>query len=122
MFWGTFRWEKVGPGLFFEVEKGKHINSIMYHDQVLAGPLNDFWSESFLEADQLWVMKDSAPVHKRAAKIGWEELDMIVMPHLLNSPDLNSIENIWTWIKFRLARNYTYISLEAKLKRVVLKL
>ena len=25
MFWGTFRWKKVGPGLFFEVEKGKHI-------------------------------------------------------------------------------------------------
>jgi len=94
----------------------------MYHNQVLAGPLNDFWSESFLEVDQLWVMEDSAPVHKRAAKICREELGMIFMPHLLNSPDLNSIENIWAWIKFRLAWNYIYISSEAELKQMVLKL
>jgi hypothetical protein len=32
---------------YFDVPKGEHINLKMYCDQILAGPLNDFWTESF---------------------------------------------------------------------------
>ena len=43
MFWGVFRIGKIGPGMFFELEPGVHINSTVYRDQVLTGPLQDFW-------------------------------------------------------------------------------
>ena len=43
MFWGTFRMGKMGPRFFFELEVGKHINSTVYRDQVLIGPLQDFY-------------------------------------------------------------------------------
>ena len=42
MFWGAFRMGKMGPGFFFDLEAGKHINSTVYRDQVLTGPLQDF--------------------------------------------------------------------------------
>jgi len=27
MFWGAFRWGKIGPGLFFELDNGMKVNS-----------------------------------------------------------------------------------------------
>jgi hypothetical protein len=40
------------PGLFFKMKKGQHISSTMYRDQVLMRPLNDFWTESFLNIEE----------------------------------------------------------------------
>jgi transposase len=42
MFWGAFRWGKMGPGVFFELEDGKKVNSTIYRDQILKGPLQEF--------------------------------------------------------------------------------
>jgi transposase len=122
MFWRAFRWGKLGPGLFFEVEKGKHINAAMYRNQILAGPLYDFWTESFLEVTNSLVMEDGALIHKGVAKKFREESGMLVHEHSPNSPDLNPIENIWAWVKYRLAKDYAYLTSEAELRKVVKEL
>src|SRR4030095_1908269 len=62
MFWGSFRWGCIGPGTFFELEEKQKVNSTVYHDQILLGPLKDMWEESFGEVDPI-VMEDGAPVH-----------------------------------------------------------
>ena len=61
MFWGAFRWGKIGLGLFFETPKGQHITAKVYCDQVLTGPLYDFWAESFLDVQEPMIMEDGAP-------------------------------------------------------------
>ena len=35
IFWGAFRWGKMGPGVFFELEDGKKVDFIVYRDQIL---------------------------------------------------------------------------------------
>ena len=32
MFWGAFRWGKMGPGVFFDLEDGKKVTSTIYQD------------------------------------------------------------------------------------------
>ena len=39
MFWGVFRKGKMGLGLFFDLDKGETVNSTVYRDQILLGPL-----------------------------------------------------------------------------------
>ncbi len=52
MFWGAFRMGKMGPGLIFEPDAGKHISST-----VLTGPFNDFWWEAFGDVTMLHLIK-----------------------------------------------------------------
>jgi len=47
MFWGVFRKGKMGPGTFFKLENGQKINSVIYRDQILLGPLKAFWKNHF---------------------------------------------------------------------------
>jgi len=42
MFWAVFRKGKIGPGL---LEKGESVNSTVYWDQILLGPVQQFWEE-----------------------------------------------------------------------------
>ena len=94
MFWGVFRGGKMGPGLFFELKPGQKINSSVYRDQVLLGPLKTFVEESKTKISEPIVMEDNAPVHKSVCKQPREELKWPPYEHPPNSPDLNSIENI----------------------------
>jgi len=41
MFWRIFSWGKIEPGLFFELADRK-VNSTIYPDQILTGPLQEF--------------------------------------------------------------------------------
>jgi transposase len=65
MFWGAFRWGRMGPGVFFDLEDGEKVNSTIYRDQILLGPLKEFWEESFGDVQEPIVMEDNAPVHKK---------------------------------------------------------
>jgi len=103
----------------FNTEDGRHINAAVYRDQVLAGPLHDFWSESFLDVTDPLVMEDNAPVHKGVAQKFREEVGMSIHPHPPNSPDLNPIEKVWAWIKYRLAKEYPDLTSGAELKKIV---
>jgi len=66
MFWGAFRGGKIEPGFFLKLEKGQKINSGVYRDQVLLGPLKTFIDESRSATLDPIVMEDNAPVHKGA--------------------------------------------------------
>ena len=41
-FWGAFRKGKIGPGVFFDLKEGQTVNSVVYRDQILLGPLKEF--------------------------------------------------------------------------------
>ena len=94
MFWGAFRMRKMGPGFFFKLERGQTINSVVYRDQVLLGPLKTFVDESRLEGFDPIVMEDNAPVHKGVNKEKRKELKWIEYEHPPNYQDLNPIEHI----------------------------
>ena len=99
MFCGAFRWVRMGPDLFFDLEDGQKVNSTIYRDQILTEPLQEFWEESFEEIREPIVMEDNAPVHKKVCIPIRQELEMKSYQHLLNSFDLNPIENIWAYMK-----------------------
>ena len=79
MFWGVFRKGRMGPGVFFDLEKGEKVDSTIYRDQILLGPLQQFWEESFEDIKQSIVMKDNALVHKKICIPAREALGMITL-------------------------------------------
>jgi transposase len=109
----------MGPGVFFELEEGKKVNSTIYWDQILTGPLQEFWEESFGDLQEPVVMEDNAPVHKKVCIPVRQELGMMCHP---NSPDLNPIENIWAHIKHRIATEYAHITSVKTMKLVVIRI
>ena len=122
MFWGVFRKGKIGPCVFFNLEKGQKVNSVLYRDQVLLGPLKYFWEESFLDVHEPIVMEDNAPVHKGVYVATRKQLGMVALAHPPNSPDLNPIEHVWAYIKDIIAKDYSEVSSEKEMKKIVRKL
>jgi hypothetical protein len=55
----------MGSEGFFSLENGETINSAVYRDQILLGPLQQFWKEAFESIDTSVVMEDNAPVYKK---------------------------------------------------------
>ena len=58
MFWGAFRLGRMGPGVFFELEEGQTVNSMVYRDKILLGPLKEFWEEAFSDAAEPVVVEN----------------------------------------------------------------
>jgi transposase len=122
IFWGVFRKGKMGPGTFFDLEKGEKVNSVIYRDQILLKPLKEFWEESFLDVNDPIVMEDNAPVHKGVCIQARKDLGMITLEHPPNSPDLNPIETIWADMKDIIAEDYAEVSSVQELKWIVQRL
>ena len=118
MFWGAFRWGQIGPRHFFDLGTNEHVNSTVYRDQILLGPLQDFWLESFCDVDPI-VVEDNAPVHKKVCIPVRQSLGMECWQHPPNSPDLNPIENIWYLIKHIVTTEYSHITSESELQLAV---
>jgi hypothetical protein len=112
----------MGPGIFFRTAKGEHINSTVYRDQVLLGPLQDFWTEAFLDIRDPIIMEDNAPVHKGVCIKAREEMGCTTHPHPPNSLDLNPIENIWAHIKYRIAKEYPFITARKELEQIIMQI
>jgi transposase len=122
MFWGAFRWGRMGPGVFFELKDGKKINSTIYRDQILMGPLHEFREESFEDVEQPVVMEDNAPPHKKVCIPVRQGLGMKCHQHPPNSPDLNPIENIWAHMKHIISKDYAHITSQKVMKEVVVSI
>jgi transposase len=122
MFWGAFRWGRMGPGLFFDLGEGQKVNSTIYRDQILTGPLQEFWEESFEDIKEPVVMEDNAPVHKKVCIPVRQELGMKCHQHPPNSPDLNPIENIWAHMKHRISKEYGHVTSLKIMKDVVVNI
>ena len=68
------------------------------------------------------VAEDNAPVHKKVRIPVREQLRMRTLRHSPNSPNLNPIEYIWGHINNIIAENYSDVSSEEEMKRIVLGL
>src|SRR5947207_400342 len=95
------------------------MDSIIYKDKILLRPLQQFWEESFEDIKQPIVMKDNASVHKKICIPIQKTLDMKTLDWPPNSPDLNPIEHIWSYMKNVIARDYTEVSSAEEMKRIV---
>ena len=82
------------PGLFFDLNDGKRLNSIIYRDHILTESLQEFWEESFGSAEEPIVMKINATSHKKVCIPVRQELGMRCHQYSPNSSDLNPIKNI----------------------------
>ena len=99
MFWGCVTYNGTGP-LF---ECSNNMNSQKYF-QILY-----FANIATLSDFGLLFQQDNAPIHKSQITTSWlidKDVECIQWPP--NSPDLNIIENIWSHIKRRLARQSTH--------------
>ena len=122
MFWGAFRWGKMGPSVFFNLDDGKKVNSTIYCDQILTGPLQEFWEESFGDVEVPIVMEDNAPPHKKVCIPVRVELGIKCHQHSPNSPDLNPIENIWAHMKHIISKEYAHITSQKVMQEVVVSI
>jgi|SRR5438477_5684967 len=109
----------MGPGVFFQILKGTNITSIVYHDQILLGPLQDFWIQSFLNLKDSIIMKDNVSVYKEVCIEAQKIIGCEILTHPLNSLDLNPIENIWAHIKYHLAKDYPFVTAQKELKIII---
>jgi transposase len=121
-FWGEFKWGKMGPRLFFDLEDGQKVNSSVYRDQILNRPLREFWEESFGDVPEPVVMEDNAPMHKKVCIPVRLELGMRCHQHPPNPPDLNPIDNIWANMKYWIAKEYDYITSVKLMQHVVIEI
>ena len=119
MFWGVFRKGRIGSEVFFDLKKRQSVDSAVYLNQILLGPLQQFWEESFEDIRVLIVMEDNAPVHKKVCIPVRMKLGMTVLEWPPNSPDLNPIENIWSYMKDIIGKDYGVVSSVAEMKRIV---
>jgi hypothetical protein len=60
MFWDVFRKGRMGPGVSFFF--GERRKSGLYRDQILLGPLQQFWEESFEDIKLSIVMEGNASI------------------------------------------------------------
>ena len=109
----------MGSEGFFSLENGETINSAVYRDQILLGPLQQFWKEAFESIDTSVVMEDNAPVYKKVYIPVRVNLGMQILNQPANSPDLNPIENIWSYMKDIITKDYATISSAEEMKRIV---
>ena len=67
-------------------------------------------------------MEDNAPVHKGVCCAATEIIGCEAHPHPLNSPDLNPIENIWAHIKYRLTKDYPFVTARKELEIIITRI
>jgi hypothetical protein len=89
----------MGRGALEFLEKGEMMNGARYRrilDEKLEFFMHQYGTSHFLQ--------DGAPCHKFKIVTQWfnERPNIILIKWPGNSPDLNPIENVWSWMKAKL--------------------
>jgi transposase len=77
---------------------------------------------SFGDISEPIVAEDNAPIHNTGCILARKKLGMKCHEHPPNSPDLNPIEKIWAHMKNIIAKDYSHITSEKEMMRVVVKI
>jgi transposase len=102
MVWGCIAEGRRGPLVVLDYPGGKGggMTAKRYQDQVLDGPLHEFYQQMRKERGQVWFQEDGASCHRAKSTKCWLQKNMIKsFPHPASSPDLNPIEPIWNTLK-----------------------
>ena len=102
------------------MKKGEIVDFVTYRDQVLLGPLRQFWEESFEDISVPIIMEDNALIHKKVCVHIYKEFGMTSLDWPPNSPDLNPIEHIWSYIKNIIGSDHSDVTSVKEMKRIVL--
>src|SRR6266478_3732256 len=102
MVWGCIAMDRKGPLVVLEYPGGKGggMTSIRYQQQVLAGPLLDFYNDMKVLRGYMQFQQDGAPSHTSRSTVWWLSSHNIpLFFHPPSSPDLNPIEPLWLELK-----------------------
>jgi len=102
MIWGCILEGQKGPLVVLDYPGscGGSMTAQRYQDQVLNGPLHDFYQEMSEERGIVVFQEDGAPSHRAKSTCEWLDWNGIQsFPHPASSPDLNPIEPLWKTLK-----------------------
>ncbi|KAJ1042117.1 hypothetical protein NDA10_003727 [Ustilago hordei] len=87
---------KKQPGLGNQWSPAENLTAVLYHNWIIDSPLCEAVTAVITNPDGLSVAKDGSSCHQAAiCKQWWAEYNIQMQEHLLASPDLNPIVNIW---------------------------
>ncbi len=101
MFWGCFSWISLGPLVLLE----GHITGVMHHDVLANYAIPTVKSHVKKVKKRLFFQEDNAPVHTaRVARSFLSSSNVEVLSWPAQSPDINPIENIWSYIEIKICK------------------
>lgn len=97
MLWGAIAYNMPDPLIRIPPNCRKASD---YINIVLEGPLQCFYREMKVAQGGTFIVEDGAPVHTAKVTREWHKNhEMKVLFHPSNTPDLNPIENVWSYLK-----------------------
>jgi transposase len=124
MVWGCIMEGRKGPLVILDYPGGKGggMTAGRYQNQVLDGPLHDFYQQMSEERGIVVFQEDGASCHRAKSTKAWLKRNSVIsFAHPAKSPDLLLIESVWHIMKSKI-RAQTHLPTSLKgLKVAVLK-